>query len=125
MGDLFVIDAVIGWNGWAVVIQWIAWPAIVSAGASWLTTKATINHQRERLRREFQLEFATEAAIKALLIDGQYEMRSFDKIKRHLPGFDDNELRRYLIRSGAVSFAKTDGTELWGLLERHKGEAFK
>ena len=82
---------------------------------------------RDRLAAEFKLEFATETAIKALLDAGTHDMRTFEKIKGYLPGFaDDNELRRYLIRAGGVSFKrKTDDVELWGLLSKHQGDAFK
>lgn len=126
MGEIVVV--VEDWAVWGYVgtlLQWGVWPAIVAAGASWITTKATINSQRERLRREFQLEMATETAIRALLNDRTYAMRSFEKIKYHLHGFDEQELRRYLIRAGAVRFTMSDGSEGWGLLEKHKGLAFR
>lgn len=110
---------------WPAILNWGLWPAIVAGGVSWLTTKVTINSQRERLRREFQLEMATETAIRALLNDGTYSMRSFEKIKYHLHGLEEAELRRYLIRAGAVRFTMSDGSEGWGLLEKHKGQAFK
>lgn len=108
------------------ILSWGAWSAVIAGIVSCITTRATLGFNRERLKREFRLEFATEAAIRALLSVGTYEMRTFDKIKHHLPGLtDDNELRRYLIRAGAVSFKRGDGTELWGLLEKHEGAAFK
>ncbi len=67
-----------------------------------------------------------EAALQALLAEGNYEMRSFAKIKHHLPGFEsDNDLRRHLIRAGAVSFVGGSGEEMWGLLDKHKGQTFK
>jgi hypothetical protein len=108
------------------ILGWTAWSAVIAAIAGWRTAACMIRASRERLRREFRLEFATEAALQALLADGDYEMRSFAKIKRHLPGFEsDNHLRRHLIRAGAVSFVNGSGEEMWGLLERHKGETFK
>lgn len=120
--------AVLSWEGWPVIgaiLKWGAWPALVAGVVSLLTAKATIKSQRERLQREFQLEMAMEKAILALLTDGNYEMRSFEKIKFRLHGFDhDNELRQYLIRAGAVRFNLADGSEGWGLLEMHKGQAF-
>ncbi|WP_447763392.1 hypothetical protein [Sphingopyxis panaciterrae] len=115
-----------GWSTFGAILKWAVWPAIVAGFVSWRTTKATINSQAERLRREFQFELATETAIRALLNDGTYSIRSFDKIKYHLHGFDDdNELRRYLIRAGAVRFTMNDSSEGWGLLDKHKGQAFK
>lgn len=123
-----ITSAVADVNGWAIggaIFKWAVWPAIVAGFVSWKTASKTIDAQRERLRREFQLEFATETAIKTLLENESYTMRSFEKIKRHLPGFEDNELRRFLIRAGAVKFSGDDEQELWGLLERHKGGVFK
>lgn len=105
-------------------------PAVVAAAVSgivaWLTTRQTISFNQEKMGREFKLEFATEAAIRVLLSDGTYKMRSFAKIKHHLPGFEkDDDLRRHLIRAGAVCFTGASEEEMWGLLEKHKGEAFK
>jgi len=100
--------------------------AIISAAVSWLTTRITIKADAARLQREFQMDIATEAALKAMLTAAGFEKRSFEKLKHHLPGYEtDNELRRALIRSGAVAFKRADGTELWGLLERNRGEVFK
>lgn len=108
------------------ILTWSAWSALIAAITACATTFVTLRFNRDRLRREFQLEFATEAALQALLLDGEYKMRTFTKIKHHLPAFsEDNDLRLHLIRAGAVCFYDNDGEELWGLLSRHKGEAFK
>jgi hypothetical protein len=108
------------------VLAWVVWPALISGVVAWITAQKTISFNQEKLRREFQLEFATEAAINVLLADGNDSMRSFSKIKHHLPGFNDDDLRRHLIRAGAVCFTNpSSGEELWGLLEKHRGEAFK
>lgn len=97
-------------------------PALVAFGTTWLT----LRQNREKLRREFQLEYATEAALRKLLESDEYAMRAFDKIKYHLPGFrDDNELRLHLIRAGAVCFESRELGEVWGLLDRHHGRAFR
>lgn len=101
--------------------------AIISAIVSIIVSLAVNAVARDKLAAEFKLEFATETAIRALLDAGDYNMRTFEKIKGYLPGFtDDNELRLYLIRSGGVSFRRnSDGAELWGLLAKHQGDAFK
>ncbi len=74
----------------------------------------------DRLRREFQLEFASEHAARALLEDQRWVQRSFDVIKHHLGGFEDEELRKLLVRAGAIRFTSRSGTELWGLLNRNR-----
>ena len=108
------------------IVGWSAWSAAIAALAGWLTAKATLRFNRDKLQREFQLEFATETALRALLADGNHTLRSFAKIKHHLPGFaDDDALRIHLISAGAVCFRSESGEEMWGLLERHKGQAFK
>ena len=42
---------------------------------------------------------------------------SFLEIEKRLGGFEDNELRKILIRAGAVRFEGDN--ELWGLLSRN------
>jgi hypothetical protein len=119
--------AIVAANTQAVgAIQAALIAAVVAIATALITTLITVRGTERRLRREFQLEFATEAALKALLEVGGYKMRSFDKIKHHLHGFsDENALRLHLIRAGAVHFTGNAGEELWGLLEKNKGEAFK
>lgn len=55
----------------------------------------------------------TEAAIRHLLQHEQWKRRSFDKIRKHVGGFDDNELSRILVGTGAVRFEGANG-EMWG-----------
>jgi hypothetical protein len=113
------------------ILGWSAWSAVIAGLVAWVTARGTIQFNREKLQREFQLEFATEAALKALLNADKYKMRSFKRIKHHLPGFaSDDDLRLHLIRAGAVCFAGEPGNdaagdEMWGLLEKHRGEAFQ
>jgi len=77
--------------------------------------------QAERLRTEFRTEFMAEQAIHSLLSEG-FPKRSFAAIKKRLRGFDDNELRKLLIRAGAVCFEGQAGKELWGLQDRTKND---
>jgi hypothetical protein len=74
----------------------------------------------EKLRREYQLEFAAERVAHALLEDIRWELRTFSTIKRHLGGFADDDLRKLLVRAGAIRFYSKSDVELWGLLERNK-----
>jgi hypothetical protein len=46
-------------------------------------------------------------------------LRTFDTLGRHLGGFRDDELRKLLLRAGAVRFFDKDGKEFWGLLNRN------
>ena len=93
--------------------------ALITSGISaWVA----VSLQKDRLRTELKLEFAAEAAIRELLSDDRWPKRSFEAIQKRLQGFKPDELRRHLIRSGAVSFQGKSGEELWGLPERNKDE---
>jgi hypothetical protein len=94
--------------------------AFVALLTSIITATVTTMVAERRLRRDFRLEFSAEAAVKALLMDREWALRSFDVIKHHIGGFADDDLRRVLVRAGAVKFSSRSGTELWGLLERNR-----
>jgi hypothetical protein len=66
-----------------------------------------------------------EEAVKQLLRHDRWPQRSFNEIKRRLGGFSDSELRRLLVRAGAVRFGPIEGDEegdkeYWGLRERNE-----
>lgn len=47
-----------------------------------------------------------------------YTDRSFKMLSQRLGGFEENELRKILVRAGAVRYTRRDGSEWWRLLER-------
>ena len=69
--------------------------------------------QKARLETEFATEESAEAAIRHLLELHHLPYRSFPMIRHHIGGFEANELRRLLVRAGAVRFMAADGTGLW------------
>lgn len=87
-----------------------------------LTTIATLGVTwflaRNKLLAEFKLENAVERSLRKFLEVEKYRLRSFDTLKRHLGGFSDDELRKHLVRAGAIRFYN-DEEELWGLLSRN------
>jgi len=97
--------------------------AVVAGGLSYLAsavkTRKEIALSEKRLRRDYQLEFAAETVARSLLNNEHWSLRSFSIIKHHLGGFEDEELRKVLIRAGAIRFESVSGIELWGLLERN------
>jgi len=117
------------------------WPAIIAAvvsllvaGSSALLTKSKLRwdsqlqmeslkaqarQQEARLRTELKTEFMAEDALHQLLEHETWEQRSFAQIKKRIRGFDDNELRRLLVRSGAVAFQRDSAEEFWGLRTRN------
>jgi hypothetical protein len=98
--------------------------ALIAAGVSvlvsGLTAFGTFRTQERRLRAELKTEFMAEEAIRALLLHERWKLRSFRVISAHIRGFDDDELRKLLIRSGALCFGGPAGQEWWGLRERNQ-----
>jgi len=76
--------------------------------------------QEERLKVELRTTFMAEEAIHELLLDESFRHgRSFDQIKRNVGGFEDDELRKLLVRSGALRYYRgRDNKEMWGLRSR-------
>jgi hypothetical protein len=96
----------------------VTWQTImISAVTALLTTTGAYLLARQRIRHEFRLQFQAESVIRKLLLNKAWELRSFDVIKHHIGGFDDDELRQLLVRAGAVRFTAKD-KEMWGLYER-------
>lgn len=93
---------------------------------SYFTARFTAKQEQVRLRAELKLENSIEAAIIQLLDKQNWELRSFQTIKRHIRGFSDDELRQHLVRAGAIAFddqtrAKEgpEKVERWGLLSKN------
>ncbi|MBX7526629.1 hypothetical protein [Qipengyuania vesicularis] len=85
---------------------------------SFLTLLTGLHLARKRMEREFKLQFQTEAVIRKFLEHPKWKQRTFKTLQHHLGGFEDNELRKMLIQSGAIRFTDGQGIEIWGLIER-------
>lgn len=81
--------------------------------------KQELQHSEARLRNEFAMEHTLERAVRTLMEKG-FALRSLSLISFHLRGFDDDQLRQLLIRSGCICFKVIRGVEYWGLLEENK-----
>ena len=76
--------------------------------------------ERKQLEDQIRLEEQAAAAVRALLGEGRFKLRSFELLKRRIGGIrEDDELRRLLLRSGALRFQSRTGEEQWGLRERN------
>jgi hypothetical protein len=100
---------------------------LTSIVTSLATTLGLLLVQDKRLRHEFEVdrervrtEFMAERLAKQLLNAENWTQRSFEAIQRRLGGFEPDELRKILVRAGAVKFEGKDGEELWGLLDRNR-----
>lgn len=88
---------------------------------SLITTLGTFYVQERKLRTDLRTEFMAETAVRRLLQSRKWRRRYFDTIKKTVGGFTDDELRRILVRAGAVRFrTPEEGREVWGLIERNK-----
>ena len=77
-----------------------------------------IKTQRSKLAAEYAVQTSIEAALLQLLSLEDLRYRSFAMIRHQIGGFESNELRRHLVRTGAVRFMAADGTEMWALTKR-------
>jgi hypothetical protein len=91
---------------------------IVSIVSGAIAGYGTYRVQERKLRKEYQLHDLAESVARELLSDTEWRLRSFDVIRHHLGGFEDDELRKVLVRCGAIRFKSKSGYELWGLIGR-------
>ncbi|MEY8239831.1 MAG: hypothetical protein RPT25_05775 [Cycloclasticus sp.] len=96
------------------------WEFVTAVIVAALTGYITFRVQEERLKKELKTEFMAEKIAKELLSNEKWTQRSFDAIKKRLGGFEDDELRKVLVRSGAVRFEGLNGEELWGLISKNE-----
>ena len=50
------------------------------------------------------------------------ESEDLEEIEKRLGGFQNDELRKILVRAGAARFSSGDDTELWGLISRNRDD---
>jgi len=97
---------------------------ITAFGTAIITTLASFLLQERKMKFEFariRTEFMAEQVARQLLEHEKWKRRSFRAIKYRLGGFDDDELRKILVRSGAIRFEDRDSKEeFWGLIQRNQ-----
>lgn len=76
------------------------------------------NHELLLKQEENKTEFMAENTAKHFLNHKGYTDRSFNVLKKHLGGFKNDDLRKILVRAGAIRTYKEDGSEWWRLLSR-------
>ena len=81
--------------------------------------------QRDRIAADLRIaleavktEHMAETTAQHYLNHKGYRDRSFEHLSKRLGGFEGNELRKILVRAGAVRYIRADGTEWWRLLSR-------
>ncbi|HEY9008319.1 hypothetical protein [Ohtaekwangia sp.] len=90
-----------------------------------VTTLTSYFLQKQRFDQEVKLkqednktEFMAETTARHFLSHKSFTDRSFETLQNHLGGFEENELRKILVRAGAIRIMRDDGSEWWRLLSR-------
>lgn len=90
---------------------------MVGGGISYLLQRNQLRHAYKLKIEELKTEHMAEKTAQYYLSHKGYTDRRFETIKKGLGGFEDDELRKILVRAGAVRSYR-DGEEWWTLLER-------
>ncbi len=91
---------------------------IVGGLITYFTQKSQFKNEILRIREEHKTEFQAETTALHFLSHASYTDRSFETLKKYLGGFEDDELRKILVRAGAVRTYREDKSEWWRLLSR-------
>jgi len=85
---------------------------------SFFLNRQLLNHQLRALREQHKTEYMAEETARHFLSHKSFTDRSFATLQKHLGGFGDDELRKILVRAGAIRTYREDGSEWWRLLSR-------
>lgn len=97
----------------------IAMISSVAGGlVSYVLQRRNFYYQIKLKQEELKTEFMAETTVRHFLSHKSYTDRSFITLKNYLGGFEDDELRKILVRAGAIRTFRDDGTEWWRLLSR-------
>jgi hypothetical protein len=92
--------------------------AIVGGGISYLLNRQQLANQLRVQQETHKVEYMAEETARHFLGHKAYTDRSFETLRNHLGGFEDDELRKILVRAGAIRVFREDGSEWWRLLSR-------
>ena len=92
--------------------------ALVGGGISWLLNRQQFSNQLRLSQELHRTEFMAEETARVFLSHKSFTDRSFETLRQHLGGFEDDELRKILVRAGAMRVYRDDGSEWWRLLSR-------
>ena len=92
--------------------------AVVGGGISFLLNRQQLANQLRMLQEQHKVEFMAETTARHFLSHKSFTDRSFETLRNHLGGFGDDELRKILVRAGAIRVYREDGSEWWRLLSR-------
>lgn len=90
--------------------------AIIAAVVSLIVATFNSVFALLKYRSENTLSRQTERAIKRLIRHSDDPYVPFRQIQHHIGGYSEDELRKILVRCGALRFADTNMVERWALL---------
>lgn len=91
---------------------------VVGGVFSWLLQKGRTAADLAIALESVKTDHMAEKAAFHYLNHKGYRDRSFEHLSKRLGGFEDNELRKILVRAGAVRYIRDDKSEWWRLLSR-------
>ena len=92
--------------------------AVVGGAISYFLNRQQFQNQLRVLQEQHKVEYMAEETARHFLGHRSFTDRSFDTLRNHLGGFSDDELRKILVRAGAIRVFREDGSEWWRLLSR-------
>jgi hypothetical protein len=92
--------------------------AVVGGGISYLLNRQQLANQLRIQQETHKVEYMAEETARHFLSHKSFTDRSFETLRNHLGGFADDELRKILVRAGAIRVYREDGSEWWRLLSR-------
>jgi hypothetical protein len=92
--------------------------AVVGGGITYLLNRQLHRQQLSLAREQHKTEYMAEETARHFLSHKGYTDRSFEVLQKHLGGFTDEELRKILVRAGAIRTYRDNGSEWWRLLNR-------
>lgn len=91
---------------------------VLGGGIAYLLNRQLHAHQIAALKQQFKTDYMAEETARHFLEHKSFTDRSFEVLRKHLGGFTDEELRKILVRAGAIRTFRDDGSEWWRLLSR-------
>ncbi|MFZ1730565.1 MAG: hypothetical protein WBQ23_04600 [Bacteroidota bacterium] len=91
---------------------------LLGFGTSWWLQKDRASTDLKIALEAIKTEYMAEQTALYYLNHKGYTDRSFAILQKRLGGFEENELRKILVRAGAVRYIRPDGSEWWRLLSR-------
>ena len=98
---------------------------VIGSGITWRIQKDSNANNLAVTIEAVKTEHMAEKTALHYLNNKGYRDRSFEMLSKRLGGFNEDELRKILVRAGAVRYKRGDGKEYWRLLGRLKGTTEK